>query len=111
MKEEEEQATINTTVFSKKMTTDSCQDINDIHTIRSFGCNFRGFLESPIPSQGKHRIVKGLGNPGKYIILCYNHFPRHVREAAESLAFGVVHEITVTEGDKVWVSQILVLKK
>ena len=48
---------------------------------------------------------------GKYIILCYNHFPRHVREAAESLAFGVEHEITVTEGDNVWVSQILVLRK
>jgi len=48
---------------------------------------------------------------GKYIILCYNHFPRHVREAAESLAFGVENEITVTEGDDVWVSQILVLKK
>lgn len=48
---------------------------------------------------------------GKYIIKCYNHFPRHVREAAEELAFGVEDEIIVTEGDDVWISQILVLKK
>lgn len=48
---------------------------------------------------------------GEYIILCYNHFPRHVREAAEKLAFGVENEIIVTEGDDVWVSQVLVLKK
>jgi ubiquinone/menaquinone biosynthesis C-methylase UbiE len=48
---------------------------------------------------------------GKYIILCYNHFPRHVREAAESLAFGIEKEIIVTEGDNVWVSQVLILKK
>lgn len=48
---------------------------------------------------------------GKYIIKCYNHFPRHVREAAEELAYGVEKEIIVTEGDDVWVSQILVLKK
>jgi len=48
---------------------------------------------------------------GKYTIQCYNHFPRHVREAAEALAFGVEHEIIVTEGDNVWVSQVLVLKK
>jgi ubiquinone/menaquinone biosynthesis C-methylase UbiE len=48
---------------------------------------------------------------GQYIILCYNHFPRHVREAAEGLAFSVENEIIVTEGDDVWVSQVLVLKK
>ena len=48
---------------------------------------------------------------GKYIIKCYNHFPRHVKEAAEELAYGVEDEIIVTEGDDVWVSQILVLKK
>jgi len=48
---------------------------------------------------------------GKYTIKCYNHFPRHVREAAEELAFGVEDEIIVTEGDNIWVSQILVLKK
>ena len=48
---------------------------------------------------------------GKYTIKCYNHFPRHVREAAEELAYGVEDEIIVTEGDDVWVSQILVLKK
>lgn len=48
---------------------------------------------------------------GKYIIKCYNHFPRHVREAAEELAYGVEDEIIVTEGDNVWISQILVLKK
>ena len=48
---------------------------------------------------------------GKYTIQCYNHFPRHVREAAEELAFGVEDEIIVTEGDNIWISQILVLKK
>jgi ubiquinone/menaquinone biosynthesis C-methylase UbiE len=48
---------------------------------------------------------------GKYTIECYNHFPPHVRKAAEELAFGVEHEIIVNEGDDVWVSQILVLKK
>ena len=48
---------------------------------------------------------------GKYIIKCYNHFPRHVLEAAEKLAFGVEMEEIVTEGDDVWVSQILVLNK
>ncbi len=48
---------------------------------------------------------------GKYTIKCYNHFPRHVRETAEELAFSVEDEIMVTEGDDVWVSQILVLKK
>ncbi len=50
-------------------------------------------------------------NQGKYTIKCFNHFPRHVREAAESLAFGIEDEIIVTEGDDVWVSQILVLTK
>jgi ubiquinone/menaquinone biosynthesis C-methylase UbiE len=48
---------------------------------------------------------------GKYTIKCYNHFPRHVREQAEELAFGVEDEIIVTEGDDVWVSQVLVMKK
>ena len=48
---------------------------------------------------------------GRYTIKCYNHFPRHVREAAEELAFGIDDEIIVTEGDDVWVSQIMVLKK
>jgi len=48
---------------------------------------------------------------GKYIIHCYNHFPRHVREAAEALAFNVENEIMVYEGDKIWISQILILKK
>lgn len=48
---------------------------------------------------------------GKYTIKCYNHFPRHVRKEAEELAYGVEDEIIVTEGDDVWVSQILVLKK
>lgn len=48
---------------------------------------------------------------GKYTIQCYNHFPRHVKEAAEKLAYGIEKEIIVTEGDDVWVSQILVLKK
>jgi ubiquinone/menaquinone biosynthesis C-methylase UbiE len=50
-------------------------------------------------------------NKGKYTIKCYNHFPRHVRETAEELAFGVEDEIIVTEGDNVWISQILILKK
>lgn len=50
-------------------------------------------------------------NKGRYTILGYNHFPRHVREAAEKLAFGVEHEEIITEGDEVWVSQVLVLKK
>jgi ubiquinone/menaquinone biosynthesis C-methylase UbiE len=48
---------------------------------------------------------------GAYQIQCYNHFPRHVREASKELAFGIVHEEIVTEGDDVWVSQVLVLKK
>lgn len=48
---------------------------------------------------------------GKYTIACYNHFPRHVREEAEALAFGVEHEEIITEGDDVWVAQVLVLKK
>ncbi len=48
---------------------------------------------------------------GKYTIQCYNHFPRHVKEAAEKLAYNIEKEIIVTEGDDVWVSQILVLKK
>lgn len=48
---------------------------------------------------------------GRYTIKCYNHFPRHVRKAAEELAYGIEDEIIVTEGDDVWVSQILVLKK
>ena len=48
---------------------------------------------------------------GKYTIACYNHFPRHVREEAEALAFGIEHEEIITEGDDVWVAQILVLKK
>jgi len=48
---------------------------------------------------------------GKYTIKCYNHFPRHVRKAAEELAYGIEDEIIVTEGDDVWVSQILVLNK
>lgn len=48
---------------------------------------------------------------GKFIINCYNHFPRHVREAAEDLAFQVEKEIMVTEGDTIWISHILVLKK
>ena len=34
-----------------------------------------------------------------------------VREAAEKLAFGVENEIMVDEGDNIWISQILVLKK
>ncbi len=48
---------------------------------------------------------------GKFIINCYNHFPRHVREAAEDLAFRIDKEIMVTEGDTIWISQILVMTK
>ncbi len=48
---------------------------------------------------------------GKYTIKCHNHFPRHVREAAEELAYNIEEEIIVTEGDDVWVSQILILRK
>lgn len=48
---------------------------------------------------------------GRYTIACYNHFPRHVVEAAEELAFGVEDEILVKEEDDIWISQILVLKK
>ncbi|MDH5596626.1 MAG: class I SAM-dependent methyltransferase [Candidatus Peregrinibacteria bacterium] len=48
---------------------------------------------------------------GRYTIAGYNHFPRHVREAAESLAFGIEHDEIITEGDDVWVSQVLVLRK
>lgn len=48
---------------------------------------------------------------GKYTIECYNHFPRHVREAAEKLAFGVEKEIIVKEEDEIWISQVLILKK
>ncbi|MBN2086906.1 class I SAM-dependent methyltransferase [Candidatus Peregrinibacteria bacterium] len=48
---------------------------------------------------------------GKYTIQCYNHFPRHVVEAAQKLAYGIEKEIIVNEGDDVWVSQILVLRK
>lgn len=50
-------------------------------------------------------------NKGRYTIQAYNHFPRHVVEAAESLAFGIEHEEILYEGDEVWISQLLVLKK
>ncbi len=48
---------------------------------------------------------------GSYTIACYNHFPRHVTEAAQELAFGIEHEEILTEGSNIWVSQLLVLKK
>jgi len=48
---------------------------------------------------------------GRYTIAGYNHFPRHVRKAAEALAFGVEKDELLTEGDDVWVSQVLVLRK
>ncbi len=48
---------------------------------------------------------------GRYTIAGYNHFPRHVREAAEALAFGVEKDELLTEGDDVWVSQVLALRK
>lgn len=48
---------------------------------------------------------------GTYTIQCYNHFPRHVTEAAEKLAFKIEHDEILTEGDKVWVSQVLEMVK
>jgi ubiquinone/menaquinone biosynthesis C-methylase UbiE len=48
---------------------------------------------------------------GSYTIQCFNHYPKRVRKIAEDLAFGVMDEIMVYEGDDVWISQILVLKK
>lgn len=57
----------------------------------------------------KPMVLKDLD--GKYTIQCYNHFPKHVLKAVHELAFGVEEEIIVTEGDDVWVSQILVLTK
>lgn len=48
---------------------------------------------------------------GKYTIEAFNHFPRHLTEAAEKLAFGIEHDEILTEGDDVWVSQVLVLRK
>ena len=48
---------------------------------------------------------------GRYSIACYNHFPRHVRKAAEDLAFGIEQDELITEDSDVWVSQILVLRK
>ncbi|MFH0820815.1 MAG: class I SAM-dependent methyltransferase [Candidatus Peregrinibacteria bacterium] len=48
---------------------------------------------------------------GAYLIECYNHFPRHVREAVEELAFHVEKELILSEEDSIWMSQILVLKK
>lgn len=48
---------------------------------------------------------------GTYSIACYNHYPRHVKEAAEKLAFGIVDEIILYEGDDIWITQILILKK
>lgn len=48
---------------------------------------------------------------GRYTIAGYNHFPRHLRETAEELAFGVEADEILNEGDDVWVSQLLVLNK
>jgi malonyl-CoA O-methyltransferase len=48
---------------------------------------------------------------GRYTIQGYNHFPRHLREMAEELAFGIEEDDILTEGDDVWVSQVLVLRK
>ncbi len=48
---------------------------------------------------------------GQYTIQGYNHFPRHLRKSAEELAFGIEHDEILTEGDDVWVCQVLVLKK
>ncbi len=48
---------------------------------------------------------------GKYTIKCHNHFPRHVVKAAEELAFRIEENEILTEGDDVWVSQLLVLRK
>lgn len=48
---------------------------------------------------------------GKYTIACYNHYPPHVVKAAKELAFGIEHEEILTEGNTIWISQLLVLKK
>jgi len=50
-------------------------------------------------------------NQGRYTIAGYNHFPRHVTKAAENLAYNIEHDEIITEGDDVWVSQLLVLRK
>ncbi len=50
-------------------------------------------------------------NQGRYTIQAYNHFPRHLIETAKKLAFGIEYNEILSEGDDVWVSQILVLKK
>lgn len=50
-------------------------------------------------------------NKGKYTIQGYNHFPPHLRKTARELAFGIEHDEILTEGDDVWVSQVLVLRK
>jgi len=48
---------------------------------------------------------------GTYSIQCYNHIPKHLTKAAEELAFGIVEDRLLHEGDDVWVAQILVLRK
>ena len=57
----------------------------------------------------KSMILKD--NQGKSTIEAFNHFPRHLTEAAEKLAFGVEHDELLNEGDDVWISQVLVLRK
>lgn len=48
---------------------------------------------------------------GKYLIECHNHFPPHVRKAAEELAYRVEMDELLTEEDNIWISQILILRK
>lgn len=48
---------------------------------------------------------------GSYTIQCYNHYPKHVTKAAQELAFGIEEDRLITEGDDVWVSQFLCLRK
>lgn len=48
---------------------------------------------------------------GRYTIKAFNHFPRHVTETAEKLAFKIEKDEIITEGDDVWISQVIVLEK
>lgn len=49
---------------------------------------------------------------GRYAIECYNHFPRHVIEAAEQLAFKIEKSEILTEPpSSTWMSQLIVLRK
>jgi len=48
---------------------------------------------------------------GRYTIQAYNHYPKHIVKTAEHLAFTIEKNEILTEGDDVWVSQVIVLRK